>query len=79
MLHETAPGLRALGDTGDTMDNEQRQSDMPRHIDQQAHHGIESTPVKARQGVISGRVILVLLTSLLLTVIAFVVGYFAVH
>ena len=59
------------------MDNELRQSDIPRPIEHQAQ-GIEASPVDARQGVISGRVILVLLTSLLLTVIAFVVGYLVV-
>lgn len=35
--------------------------------------------MEARQGVISGRVFLVLVVSLLLAIIALVVGYFAVH
>ena len=38
-----------------------------------------TSAVDARQGVISGRVILVLLISLFLAVVALSVGYFAVH
>ena len=39
----------------------------------------ERSSVEARQGVISGRVILVLITSLVLAVIALTTGYFAVR
>lgn len=43
------------------------------------HERQEASAVEARQGVISGRVFLVLVVSLLLAIIALVVGYFAVH
>ena len=42
----------------------------PRHIAE------ELSGVEARQGVISGRVLLVLITSLVLTVIALVAGWY---
>jgi hypothetical protein len=43
------------------------------------HVGKEATAVEARQGVISGRVFLVLITSLALAIVALVIGFFAVH
>ena len=39
----------------------------------------EVSPVEARQGIISGRVILVLLVSLFLSVLALGIGYFIVR
>ncbi len=60
------------------MDNESGYSAAPPHSEQRAS-GIEAQPVEARQGVISGRVILVLVASLLLTILALVVAYFLVH
>jgi hypothetical protein len=43
------------------------------------HSGTEKTAIEARQGLISGRVILVLMTSLLLAVIALGIGYLLVR
>jgi hypothetical protein len=43
------------------------------------HTVTERSAVQARQGVISGRVLLVLVTSLTAAIIALVVGYFAVR
>jgi hypothetical protein len=52
----------------------------PYHDDPHGRHAAtERSPVEARQGVISGRVFLVLLTSLTAAIIALVVGYFAVR
>ena len=42
----------------------------PRHVAE------ERSPVEARQGVVSGRVFLVLVTSLVLVVIAFIIGWY---
>jgi len=48
--------------------------------DPDARHPVtERSAVEARQGVISGRVLLVLVTSLTAAIIAMVVGYFAVR
>lgn len=50
----------------------------PFHDDPGAQHAVtERSAVEARQGVISGRVLLVLLTSVTAAIIALVVGYFA--
>lgn len=43
------------------------------------HVEIETSAVEARQGLISGRVILVLLISLFLSVVALGIGYFLVR
>jgi hypothetical protein len=43
------------------------------------HPAAERSAVEARQGVISGRVLLVLVTSLVLAVIALAVGYLVVR
>jgi hypothetical protein len=43
------------------------------------HVGKEATAVEARQGVISGRILLVLVTSLVLAIAAMIIGYFAVR
>jgi hypothetical protein len=43
------------------------------------HTGTEKTAVSARQGVISGRVLLVLVVSLVFAVLAMTIGYFAVR
>jgi hypothetical protein len=43
------------------------------------HDGKVASAVEARQGVISGRVVLVLLTSLLLAVIALAVSFHLMH
>jgi hypothetical protein len=52
----------------------------PFHDDPGAGHAVtERSAVEARQGVISGRVLLVLVTSLTATIIALVVGYLAVR
>ena len=59
---------------GETMATE------PYHDDPGARHAVtERSAVEARQGVISGRVFLVLVTSLTAAIIALVVGYFAVR
>jgi hypothetical protein len=47
--------------------------------DDAGHAVTERSAVEARQGVISGRVLLVLVTSLVAAVIALAVGYFAVR
>jgi hypothetical protein len=43
------------------------------------HSGTEKTAVSARQGVISGRVVTVLIVSLTLAVIAMIVGWLVVR
>jgi hypothetical protein len=43
------------------------------------HDAPEPSAVEARQGLISGRVFLVLVTSLILAVIVMVIGYFVVR
>jgi hypothetical protein len=55
------------------MDMEQRQND------ESDHRGKVASAVEARQGVISGRILLVLLTSLLLVVITLAVSYQFMH
>jgi hypothetical protein len=59
------------------IDHEQvrRMAMQPRQDDTTA----ERTPVEARQGVISGRVITVLMVSLLLAVVALFIGYWIVR
>jgi hypothetical protein len=53
---------------------------MPTNPTREAPHiGTEKTAVSARQGVISGRVITVLIVSLTLAVIAMVVGWLVVR
>jgi hypothetical protein len=52
----------------------------PIHDDPGAEHAVtQRSPVEVRQGVISGRVFLVLVSSLTAAIIALVVGYFAVR
>ena len=59
---------------GETMATEQFQDDPD------ARHPVtERSAVEARQGVISGRVFLVLVSSLTAAIIAMIVGYFAVR
>jgi hypothetical protein len=43
------------------------------------HEAEERTAVEARQGVISGRVLLVLLTSLVLAIIAITIGWYVMR
>jgi hypothetical protein len=62
-----------MSDAGETMATE------PYQIDRPHHEVIQPSAVEARQGVISGRVLLVLVTSVLLAIIALIVSYFAVH
>lgn len=60
-------------DAGEPMAMEPRQNAGQQHV------GKVSSAVEARQGVISGRIFLVLVTSLVLAVVAIVVAYFVVR
>ena len=60
---------RPMSDAGEMMPAE------PRHDETAIHSVHETSAVAARQGVISGRVILVLLTSLFLAVVALGVSF----
>jgi hypothetical protein len=51
----------------------------PHETDRVPHVETKATPVAARQGVISGRVILVLVVSLVLAIVALGVSYWVVH
>jgi hypothetical protein len=51
----------------------------PYQNDGRRHDTTELSAVEVRQGVISGRVLLVLMVSLLLAVVGLTVGYFVVH
>jgi hypothetical protein len=55
------------------MATEQYQNDDP------AHRGKVASPVEARQGVISGRIVTVLLVSLVLAIIALGASYYFTH
>jgi len=57
---------------GETMAIDTRENDRPTGA-------AEKTAVEARQGVISGRVFLVLVVSLFLAIVALGIGYWAVH
>jgi len=48
----------------------------PRQYPEMPHVAEERTAVEARQGVISGRVLLVLVTSLILAIVAMAIGWY---
>ena len=51
----------------------------PRPYTETDHVRQEASAVEARQGVISGRVVTVLVVSLVLAIVALAIGYFIVH
>jgi len=51
----------------------------PRQYTGPHHDTHEATAIEARQGVISGRVLTVLVASLVLAILALAVGYLVVH
>ena len=68
---------RLSNDAGDTMATQSERTVGPGHAE--PGHAERKSAVEARQGVISGRVFLVLVTSLILAIAALVVGYWYAH
>jgi len=52
---------------------------MDTHQDTGTHAAEQRTAVEARQGVISGRVLMVLVTSLVLVIVAMAVGWYVMR